>query len=828
MGPDHEVDELGALRKRPILKNTYGKGPRRRQSKAAFTPATESESMSEEDPIVASNSTVGRHQPSLSLPSPKSKLTSGRLQGPSGSQETQTIPGSFQEIASSTRKRKISQIYKSRERSQPVAGESEGESAPSAPEPRRSRLAQSASMPAVKPGRREHTHTRASSSGSIVVELVRSRVSNPPSSSPQVIPKSVKPVSSHVSGQKPANAPSTESTQKHTTQRQQRIPLHLTQDHTRKKKPPIAPSARAKEQSLPVSTNKSPDAKLPKNTRRRLIDILVEQEEQSVTTNETLQASQTSSTSELDHQGSPETPKAKSRKAPVPGARTFRRKLLEEEDTLLESFALPETSSYSRRLDLGGYKKPTSGVGGVDYGNDDVTTSGSPTGANSRKPGTSASSSRRTALFQVAEKIRDKVFILQCRDHGVESVLLKDIAKETDAICGFLILSSLVTIIAKGPSAHMCQLLCAEQPGPIFARLLSIHEDIKKLAKDRKSNLSKRNQSLIGTIENNLQNLPIWDGNQPSFITPRSLATKCLQLLIAQDILIGSDPRVFTEPVTGHLFKILSDASNNTEYFDYPKSAQSTELCSALSVLNVHAVSVATTQGSDDESTLPNLPIIADVLYASLQMPAQNDKTIEDLILKLTINLTNNNLAAPGIFASKGLLPTLAASICNNFNQALTHISQDTWTEGILNSLYLQLGILINFAEHSDLARQILNECSHENRDLVKELIKLFTENHYRTSEADSMEKSHLNVAFGYLAVLLGYLALYKPVRQKLVRTHSTRSIRPLIGTIREFIAHYEQVENAISETDDDRHHGGYTERLRELTRQLEDKAARD
>jgi len=91
------------------------------------------------------------------------------------------------------------------------------------------------------------------------------------------------------------------------------------------------------------------------------------------------------------------------------------------------------------------------------------------------------------------------------------------------------------------------------------------------------------------------------------------------------------------------------------------------------------------------------------------------------------------------------------------------------------------------------------------------------------------MEKTHLNVAFGYLSVLLGYLALYGPVRQKFISKHAARSIGPLIGSIREFIAHYEQVENALSGDDDEtRSHGSYVKQLEELVQQLENDAAHD
>jgi hypothetical protein len=484
--------------------------------------------------------------------------------------------------------------------------------------------------------------------------------------------------------------------------------------------------------------------------------------------------SQRSDAPELNDQSLPATPQPKTRTAPGTGARTFARsssalkftygqgrKVLEEEDSLLESLALPAESSYTRRrLEPEGPKRPASVTGGFDYDGDDGIANSSPSsklrdihelrqaGANSRvadamqdlidqigKPGTSSSSSRRSALLQVAEKMRDKTFIRQCRDHGVESIILKDIGKETDTICGYLILSSLVTIIAKGPSAHVGQLLRTEEAGPIFARLLSIGEDIKTVAKDRKSNLSKRSQSSLIAIESLLRELPIWDGDRPSFISPRSLVIKCLQLLIAQDVLIGRDPTIFTEAVRKHLFEVLSDASDNTAYWDYPKTVRSVELCGALSVLDFHAISVAATQGGSSEWARQYLPIIADAFYASLQTPSNGSNTVEDMILKLTINVTNNNFAAPSIFAAKGLLPALAASISSNFDHALALISQDSWAEGILDSLVLRLGILINFAEHSDLVRQIVNDCQHESQEPVKELIRLFIENHRRTSE---------------------------------------------------------------------------------------------
>ncbi|KAI0446612.1 wings apart-like protein regulation of heterochromatin-domain-containing protein [Xylaria telfairii] len=871
--------ELGAQRKRRMVA-TYGKAGRRRLPKTAFTPATASESVSEEDPIAASDKTVVHPRlPPISSPKPRSPLA--RFKGLERNHDTEIKPTSFQNIANPDRKRKASQIYKPRQRSQQVTDGSEVGGLSSAPEARRSHIAQPENGPVAKSSGRERTGIRQRAPPDPMdIEAVEPRLSSPPPTpTPPRVSQLAAKSSSHIFGQrKSANAASGKSPQKQPLQREQQIPLHLARDSAPKSKQsnPL-PVSTFKEQSQASFITKPSGPSPSKRSRKRLIDVLVEQEssdevtldeglaDTQVTSSQTM-FSQSSNMSDLDNQSLPETPKQKTRTAPATGARTFarsnsalkftygqQRKVLEEEDNLLESLVLPEESSYSRRrLDIGGPKKSTSATGAFDFDDDDGTTGKSPgsklrgihelrqAGANSRvadamqdlidqigQPGAGLLSSRRAALLQVAEKLRDKTFIRQCRDHGIESVLLKDIGKEADTICGYLILSSLVAFIAQGPSAHICQLLRTQEASLIFARLLSIREDIKKITKDRKSNLSRRSQNSIVAVESLLRELPVWDGNGPLFISPRSLVIKCLQLLIAQGVLIGGDPAIFTEAVTKHLFEVLSDASNDTEYWDYPKTARSIELCGALSVLDAHAVSVAATQGGNSEWAIQYLPIIADVFYTSLQRPAHDGKAVEDLILKLNINVTNNNLAAPSIFASKGLLPVLAASISSNFNQALNLITQSTWAEGIIDSLVLRLGILINFAEHSGLVRQMVDECRYESREPVKELIRLFIENHRRTGEADSMEKTHLNVAFGYLSVLLGYLSLHGPVRHKLIHSHSAKSIGPLVGSIREFIAHYEQVENAMSD-DGDGHHGTYAERLQELVQQLEESAAHD
>jgi hypothetical protein len=67
--------------------------------------------------------------------------------------------------------------------------------------------------------------------------------------------------------------------------------------------------------------------------------------------------------------------------------------------------------------------------------------------------------------------------------------------------------------------------------------------------------------------------------------------------------------------------------------------------------------------------------------------------------------------------------------------------------------------------------------------------------------KADSMEKTQLNVALGYLSVLLGYLCLDPSIRERFVQVHPKKTLRPLRDSIDEFIVFHKRVAEAQAAT---------------------------
>jgi len=78
------------------------------------------------------------------------------------------------------------------------------------------------------------------------------------------------------------------------------------------------------------------------------------------------------------------------------------------------------------------------------------------------------------------------------------------------------------------------------------------------------------------------------------------------------------------------------------------------------------------------------------------------------------------------------------------------------------------------------------------------------------------MEKVQLNVALGYLSILLGYLCLREPIRDRFLAAQPKKAIAPLLDAINEFIA----INNKLAEAQQSQF--GATARLQMLIAQLQ------
>lgn len=433
-------------------------------------------------------------------------------------------------------------------------------------------------------------------------------------------------------------------------------------------------------------------------------------------------------------------------------------------------------------------------------------------------PAAKPSSSRRNALLEMAQKSQQKTFRRQFSDHhNATPTLLKGVGDETDPIAGYLMAAVLVIFLESATSSNLTRQLPFEDLARLIDLLLSLDIDIAVLAKDRKSNMSKFAQTNLAGVKSSLLQLKIWDGAQATVLTPRTLALKCLHLIMQQSMVedLGD---LFSASVTARVFGCLESAAENrtSQSWDFPKQPQSLDLFLALSLLHKYSVfAMQTSAGAVWNKK--HLPVVARILETSMTHRAEQLGELEMLVLKLTLNTANNNQAAHSLFLEKSILLELARAACSAFDEVVQSLAAGSFVRIVLDALVLILGVMINLSEHGESAGRTL-----DGSEALDRLAGVFLRYRSRTAEADSEEKTHINVAFGYLSVLLGYLCHYDPIRKRFEALNAGGGLEPLLNSIREFAVLHEKSEAAAAQSagvEDDS--GGSSRRLRALADRL-------
>jgi hypothetical protein len=362
-------------------------------------------------------------------------------------------------------------------------------------------------------------------------------------------------------------------------------------------------------------------------------------------------------------------------------------------------------------------------------------------GAPSPKP----SSLRRGALLELAQKMKAPSFRRQFRTHGGGSDLFRGLAEETDIISAYAITAILATLLATSPSQHLVQQLQPQDIASLLLLLLEQTADITVVAKDRKRNVSKNAQATLTTVKKAILDLPTWEPMSPTSLSPRTLALKAMALLTQHGV---SETELLSPTVTDGLFSIISDHANPA-CWDFPTQPESIDFYLAMTLLEQHSVTaMQSTIGSRWNSEY--LPTVADILGVALHSPADKFDDLEKLVLRLTLNTTNNNHEAGGMFVDRGLLRQLAEAACGTFDVVLKSIMDDAFMSKVLDALILMLGVGINFCEHYPPAAQNLINIESGNTSTLDRLIRLFLDYHATTAEVSVPPDSRDNRSMRY------------------------------------------------------------------------------
>jgi hypothetical protein len=538
---------------------------------------------------------------------------------------------------------------------------------------------------------------------------------------------------------------------------------------------PIPPSSHSGILSRPAGVSKVPHKSARILPRRRLIDSLVEQTQEESESDSSDDSSELMTDSMPASQQSVEPmevleiqnllqetahpqPIATDSQVSQVGPRityTRVRSMLDEQDIMMDlQMGLPTQSMSEnrrpRRVDVPGMK-PLPSFHAVE--DDDNTVSAIRSvhelrlaGANNRfldevqdflerigSPAKtpSAASMRRSGLLDLASKMKDKAFSKQFRDNGVEQRLFLHLGQESDIISGFIMMSLLISVLTEGNMPHIVPQLRRHGITRLIIRLLECESTIVAISKERKSNMSKVAQALLAEHQDYLLHMPIWEDLLPDALSPRTLALKCLEAMVRQTREAGLTSDILSKELTTNLFAITNTASD-VRCWDLPKSKQAIDFYLAVSALESHSITARTLH--DETIWISDyLPIIASTLEVALARPSETYGKIQVLLLRLTLNVTNNNREGSEIFTKPMLMSTMAQAVVMRFKMILRFLTEEE-LDTILEHLVLILGVMINFAECSSAARESLQGLQGQEDDPLGSIIQIFTENREKTS----------------------------------------------------------------------------------------------
>jgi Wings apart-like protein regulation of heterochromatin len=437
------------------------------------------------------------------------------------------------------------------------------------------------------------------------------------------------------------------------------------------------------------------------------------------------------------------------------------------------------------------------------------------------KPGPQ-NTTRRSGLMDLAEKMREKLFYTKFINNGLDQRLFLHLGQEQDVISGYILVSLLIPVLEAGITPMVVTQLRRQGITRLLIRLISVDDSILALSKAHKNNMSKVAQATLMEQHEAFLQLRVWADLRPQVISPRTASLRCLELIVRQSREAGDTGDIISKELVSNLFTILKTSHHNKA-----AKAEAIDFQLALSTLVSHSLNPMT--GVEEF-----LPIIRNILEDTMQNPSEGPTVI--LLLRLVLNTTNNSPAASDAFASPELLHLMCLAVIEKFRMLSGFIIEDQRLV-LVDHLVLILVVMINIAELSNRARQCFLAIEDSS---LEDLVMIFQDNIERAFEvghisgemlysvtnslqADSVEDSHLNVAGGYLAVLLGCLSLSPEIGERIRMRQRTPSLQSLIACIDEFISHHKKVDALLKDEGEHNPQAGLTDRLQTLVDKLKE-----
>jgi hypothetical protein len=334
----------------------------------------------------------------------------------------------------------------------------------------------------------------------------------------------------------------------------------------------------------------------------------------------------------------------------------------------------------------------------------------------------SISSIRRNGLLELCTKMADATYTHELLDSSLVQQFLNNLTSQGEVIFDFTAAVATIFMLQANPTFTMLDQIHRSEHVAAFSKLLDNNTEVRKIAKSRKTNLSRIAQDSVTAFHSTVLASHIWSPQKPESVSPQLVAAKALELLVLNLREAGNMGSIIDQDTLTKLVDILYSSSERCRI---GKTTTEDALVQRSILLILEAVSL-TKQKPLTWSTRS-----MQRLATSMSVSFQNaDAPTITVAVKLCMNLTNNKPKACDQFSEAAFVQSLVQSIIERINSVQEALAETQRTEA-LDTLILSLGAMINLTEHSDQARQNTDD----GKQLLETLVKTFVEGSARTMQ---------------------------------------------------------------------------------------------
>jgi Wings apart-like protein regulation of heterochromatin len=329
----------------------------------------------------------------------------------------------------------------------------------------------------------------------------------------------------------------------------------------------------------------------------------------------------------------------------------------------------------------------------------------------------SARARRLIGLTQLTGKLADPEVGRHILEHSLDQRLSRCPALHGDVLEQTLLTMAMCRLVSS------VQLAASSLEGVLGSlvssgtTLLQETRELTSIVRDRKQNLSKATCKDITALVEAFCSSAVWPDRRPTKLSPRLVSIRCLDTVLRQLRQLGNFGMVLPASIFSELVRLLLRI-DPTEIIE--ANDQDAILIMEVIISLIESLTISRNWAEDGcleiAKRLSGLgPMLARLALSS----AESSGRTHHLILRLILNITNNDSDLCNAFAEPALLSSIFDIVKRDFLQT-PMVGDAVLREAEMEGVILALGALSNLAEHSRLFRQAMLETLLDGRSMVE------------------------------------------------------------------------------------------------------------